>query len=87
MKYEQPLREKFLPETYFLLPGKCCPARKVFLQASEGLRGEGSECKSSQGGSESSRNKAMAGKKQRMVWTIELHKRFLNAVNHLVSTS
>ena len=54
------------------------------MQASDGTKGEGSESKSAKEGAESSRNGSASAKKLRMVWTIELHKRFLNAVNHLV---
>ena len=56
----------------------------MYAQEFEGFQGEGSESKSGREGAESSRSRAAAAKKQRMVWTIELHKRFLNAVNHLV---
>lgn len=49
-------------------------AREEGSEVYNGPRGSGWEAGSSRRGA----------KRQRMVWTSELHERFLNAVNHLV---
>jgi len=51
-------------------------------KSSKGLKFEGSDSRSGETATSWSAP-APPGKKQRMIWTIELHKRFLNAVNHL----
>lgn len=49
---------------------------------SMGLKSEESDSRSGETATSWSA-RSQPGKKQRMIWTIELHKRFLNAINHL----